>query len=373
MNFQHHHHCAKTNTHIFQTHTRTSTSTLRVHTPQNYSKNSLLKYGYLAYISVQTLSMKFLFLLSVLPFTSGFRSIKTSRKYVRVHGSESALNSAYNFDALLFDCDGVIAETERDAHRISFNKAFAEKGLSNIWEVEEYGELLKIGGGKERMTAYFDKVGWPSEVPEENRKKFIQELHLLKTSKFESCILSGAVPLRPGVMRLMDDALSRNIPVAVCSTSNEQAVKMVIRTLLGIRINRIRIFAGDIVEKKKPSPDIYLLAAKELEVQASRCWVIEDSEIGLRAAKAAGMKCLVTKSVYTQNEDFKDADGVVSDLDHGIDGLITVPWLNYKAAPKTKTVSKAMENAELFAATPDYSKMFNKIISGNMPGTPGSK
>jgi beta-phosphoglucomutase-like phosphatase (HAD superfamily) len=138
-----------------------------------------------------------------------------------------------HFDALLFDCDGVLAETERDVHRISFNQAFKTKGLSNEWNVEKYGELLKIGGGKERMTAYFDEVGWPQAVSDSDRKSFIQELHLLKTENFNAVVESGAVSLRPGVMRLIDEAFAAGIFVAVCSTSNEAAVTTIVRTLLG--------------------------------------------------------------------------------------------------------------------------------------------
>ena len=139
-----------------------------------------------------------------------------------------------HFDALLFDCDGVLAETERDVHRISFNEAFKSKGLSNIWDVEKYGELLRIGGGKERMTTYFNEVGWPSSVSESDRKAFIQDLHLFKTDNFNTVVQSGAVSLRPGVMRLIDEALSAGVFVAVCSTSNDAAVKTIVRTLLGI-------------------------------------------------------------------------------------------------------------------------------------------
>lgn len=271
-----------------------------------------------------------------------------------------------NFDALLFDCDGVIAETERDAHRVSFNEAFSDKGVSTSWDVELYGELLKIGGGKERMTHHFNNIGWPTNIPESERQNFIQELHLLKTGKFEKIVLSGAVPLRPGVMRLMDDAIKQGVPIAICSTSNENAVKTIVRTLLGDRLSKIKIFAGDMVEKKKPSPDIYLMAAKALEVEPSRCWVVEDSEIGLKAAKAAGMLCVVTKSVYTKNELFENADAIVDDLDHGLDGPISLSWLNYKASPKKAAISSALENAELFGATPNYAKMFTKIAKGDM-------
>lgn len=104
----------------------------------------------------------------------------------------------HNFDGLLFDCDGVIAETERDAHRVTFNQAFAAKGIDASWDVELYGKLLKIGGGKERMTSYFNEVGWPSSIAEENRKEVIKELHLLKTELFQSVIESGAVTVRAG-------------------------------------------------------------------------------------------------------------------------------------------------------------------------------
>ena len=271
-----------------------------------------------------------------------------------------------NFDALLFDCDGVIAETERDAHRVTFNMAFKEKNVATEWDEELYGELLKIGGGKERMTAHFDKIGWPSFVPEADRKTFIQELHLSKTAKFQSLVESGAVPLRPGVMRLIDDAFKNGIQVAVCSTSNDAAVTTIVRTLLGERLSKMQIFAGDVVQKKKPAPDVYLLAAKTLNVDPSRCWVIEDSSIGLRAAKGAGMKCCVTKSIYTKEEEFDNADVCIEDLDRGLDGPITITYLNYKASPNAYKPTKSVANAETFASTPNMAAMFGKLANGDM-------
>lgn len=272
-----------------------------------------------------------------------------------------------DFDALLFDCDGVIAETERDAHRVTFNEAFKSKGLSTVWDVDLYGKLLKIGGGKERMTAHFNTVGWPSTIPtsEDGRKAFIQELHFLKTSLFEKAVMSGAVPLRPGVMRLVDDALSNDIKVAVCSTSNEAAVTTIVKTLLGQeRLDKMKIFAGDVVKKKKPSPDIYNLAATTLGVDPSRCWVIEDSEIGLKAAKSAGMRCCVTKSIYTQDENFEGADLCINNLDNSLDGHITITYLNYKASARAYKPQKVTDNAETFGANPDLARMFSKIADG---------
>lgn len=123
-------------------------------------------------------------------------------------------------------------------------------------------------------------------------------------------------------------------------------------------------FAGDVVEKKKPSPDIYLLAAESLGVDPGRCWVVEDSNIGCRAAKAAGMRCLVTKSIYTEEEDFAGADLVVKDLNSGLDGPISVGYLNYLASPRRYKPPSGSPNTDLFAAEPNLTEMFGKITKG---------
>ncbi|XP_078158044.1 haloacid dehalogenase-like hydrolase (HAD) superfamily protein [Carex rostrata] len=245
-----------------------------------------------------------------LPFLSiTNRSKATRRKFSSVIRASSAPLPA----ALLFDCDGVLVDTEKDGHRISFNDTFAEMELGVTWDVELYGELLKIGGGKERMTAYFNKTAWPAKAPktDEERKKFIASLHKRKTELFMALIEKRLLPLRPGVQRIIDEALSKDVKVAVCSTSNEKAVSAIVSNLLGPeRAEKITIFAGDVVPRKKPDPAIYLLAASTLGVDPSSCVVVEDSAIGLAAAKAAGMKCIVTKSGYTAEEDFVNADAV---------------------------------------------------------------
>uniref|UniRef100_A0A2P2K1C0 2-deoxyglucose-6-phosphate phosphatase n=1 Tax=Rhizophora mucronata TaxID=61149 RepID=A0A2P2K1C0_RHIMU len=159
--------------------------------------------------------------------------------------------------ALLFDCDGVLVDTERDGHRISFNDTFNEKELGVTWDVDLYGELLKIGGGKERMTAYFNKTGWPEKAPtgEEERKEFVASLHKRKTQLFMALIEKRLLPLRPGVAKLIDQALGKGVLVAVCSTSNEKAVSAIVSCLLGPeRAEKIKIFAGDVVPRKKPDP-----------------------------------------------------------------------------------------------------------------------
>jgi HAD superfamily hydrolase (TIGR01509 family) len=216
--------------------------------------------------------------------------------------------------AIIFDCDGVLADTERDGHRVAFNKAFAQKGFAIEWNVKLYGKLLEVSGGKERMRHYFDDHGWPPDVTDKNA--LVVELHKLKTDFFMEITESGQLPVRPGIARLVDEAIAANITLAVCSTSHERAVNLVVEKLLGPerKAHFNAILAGDVVSKKKPDPEIYNLASQRLNLEPSECVVVEDTRIGLLAAKAAGMHCIVTTNHYTKNEDFTEADLVVSEL-----------------------------------------------------------
>jgi HAD superfamily hydrolase (TIGR01509 family) len=217
-------------------------------------------------------------------------------------------------EALIFDCDGVLADTERDGHRVAFNRAFTAVGLKNVWDVKLYGELVQISGGKERMRAYFDQAGWP--VPESERDDLIKRLHVLKTDLFMKIISSGELPVRTGINRIVDEAHDAGVRLAVCSTSNERAVVEVVRRLLGPEREGYfnGIFAGDIVSKKKPDPAIYQYAATKLNLDPARCLVVEDSRNGLLAATRAGMTCVITQSAYTIDENFFEAAAVYPEL-----------------------------------------------------------
>ena len=133
----------------------------------------------------------------------------------------------------------------------------------------------------------------------------------------------GKIPLRPGVLRLVDEAIANGVQLAVCSTSNEKAVSNLVSTLMGEeRASKFKVFAGDMVKKKKPAPDVYLMAVDEMKLDKDRCVIIEDSHIGVGAAVAAGISCLVTKSSYTADEDFTGAKMIVEELgDDGTTGI----------------------------------------------------
>mmetsp|Transcript_23578 Transcript_23578/g.65602 ORF Transcript_23578/g.65602 Transcript_23578/m.65602 type:complete len:292 (+) Transcript_23578:78-953(+) len=229
-------------------------------------------------------------------------------------------------EAILWDMDGVLADTERDGHRPAFNQAFKENSLDTVWDVERYGKLLEVGGGKERMTAHWNEVGWPTameSMSDEDKQAKVKELHLRKTDIFMDFINQKKIPLRPGVLRVIDEAIAAGLKLAVCSTSNENAVRNLVQTLMGPeRAAKFQIFAGDMVQKKKPAPDVYLMAVDSMELNKSKCVIVEDSGIGLGAALAAEISCIVTKSSYTAGEDFTGANLIVEELgDDATDGV----------------------------------------------------
>lgn len=219
--------------------------------------------------------------------------------------------------ALVFDCDGVLAETERDGHRVAFNRAFRQAGIDAEWSVEEYKELVKISGGKERMKHYFkDKI--------DNEK--IAELHKLKTSIFMEMSEAGQLPGRTGIKRIIKEAHDAGLLLFVCSTSNEKSVSSLLRANVGEEYFGwfTELFCGDIVKEKKPAPDIYNLVKEKHHLLPEECFVVEDSRNGLLAAKAAGMHCVVTPSFYSADEDFTEADLVVSSLGDPGESKITI-------------------------------------------------
>jgi HAD superfamily hydrolase (TIGR01509 family) len=216
--------------------------------------------------------------------------------------------------AIIFDCDGVLVDTERDGHRVAFNRAFKAMGIDAEWDVPLYGELLKVAGGKERMRAYFDRFGWP-EGGAESRDDMILALHKKKTAIFVELIKGGELPLRPGIRRIVEEAASAGVKLGVCTTSAFESIDGVL-DLLGpaLKAKFDFVHAGDVVKKKKPDPEIYELAKQSLGLPVHECIVIEDSRNGLLAATGAGLPTVITTSTYTTEEDLSEAEIVVPEL-----------------------------------------------------------
>ena len=219
---------------------------------------------------------------------------------------------------LIFDCDGVLADTERDGHLVAFNRMFAEYGLPVQWSDSEYKAKLRIGGGKERLRTlltpdFIRDAGLSADA--ESLDAEVARWHQRKTVIYTDLIASGAVPARPGVARLTAEAVDAGWLLGIASTSAEPSVRAVLNHVMGSELARVvTVYAGDIVPAKKPAPDIYLAAVTGLGATTTETVVIEDSRIGLLAATSAGLQCLVTPSSYTSDERFTEAALVVSCL-----------------------------------------------------------
>jgi HAD superfamily hydrolase (TIGR01509 family) len=215
--------------------------------------------------------------------------------------------------AVFFDQDGVIIDTERDGHRVSFNMTFKEFGFTDEWSVEYYHKLLQIAGGKERMKHHLLTKGFSKPVPPEEADELIKSMHKRKTALFVELIETGKLPLRPGIYRFMKEAMEAGLKIGVCTTSNEQAARAITQKILA-DIKFDIVLAGDVVSKKKPDPEIYNLALSQTGLKPEEVIVVEDSKNGVLSAKAANTNVIVTTNYYTENEDVGSGDIIVTCL-----------------------------------------------------------
>jgi len=220
---------------------------------------------------------------------------------------------------LIFDCDGVLADTERTGHLPAFNATFAEFGVPVTWSEQEYGRLLAIGGGKERMATLFT----PERIAEgllpadpADQADLLRRWHRRKTEIYTEMVAAGRLPARPGIARIIREALDAGWRLAVCSTSAEASVRAILEHVAGAAqaARFALVLAGDVVPRKKPAPDIYRLALERLGATTSETLVIEDSRNGLLAAVGAGLRCVITVNGYTADEDASEAVLIVSSL-----------------------------------------------------------
>ena len=220
-----------------------------------------------------------------------------------------------NIEALLFDVDGTLADTERDGHRPAFNLAFKASGLDWEWSEDLYGKLLAVTGGKERIRYFIDQFLTESLKPK-HTEALIADLHKAKTRFYTEMLAEGKIPLRPGVKRLLLEAKQAGLRLAVVTTTTPQNVTSLLENSLapeGTTWFEV-IAAGDIVPAKKPAPDIYAWALTQLKLSPKDCLAFEDSENGIKASVGAGVKTLVTVNGYTRSDNFAGALAVLSDL-----------------------------------------------------------
>ena len=217
--------------------------------------------------------------------------------------------------AIIFDVDGTMADTE-DAHRLSFNKAFAANHLDWNWDVALYDKLLKVTGGKERIKYFVESFLPVGFIKPTDYEGFVKNLHAVKTTHYTAMMRAGGVPLRPGIWQLISDARKAGVTLAIATTTSPENVSALLE--VGLGKDWLRYFAsvgcGDIVPLKKPAPDIYNWVLAELNIPAADCIALEDSNNGLRSSLAAGIPTYITINHYTRTQDFSGAKAVFDDL-----------------------------------------------------------
>lgn len=220
--------------------------------------------------------------------------------------------------ALLFDVDGVLADTE-EAHRWAFNAAFAELSLGWVWDRALYGKLLAISGGKARIHHYL-KQNQPDELDHRDIDDKISRIHERKNQIYADLLAEGGIALRPGVERLIGEAREQGLRLGVASASSPANIAALFKSAMGG--DALKWFdaigagggAGGAARNMKPAPDIYRWVLDILKLAPGECLAIEDSSNGLKASRRAGIGAVITTTDYTRDEDFTGALAVLSDL-----------------------------------------------------------
>lgn len=222
--------------------------------------------------------------------------------------------------ALLLDLDGTLADTEAHGHRPSYNRAFRKLGLSFRWGPKLYGRLLKLPSGRERLLHYLLKyqpdLGEHAEAVGESADAWVEHVHTLKSRYFRRYLRQGRIPLRPGVARLIREASEAGLRIAIVTNASRGTIQPFLRYGLGEDlVARISlVVGGDEAAARKPAPDVYLRALAKFKLAPYECIALEDSSVGLAAARAAGVPAVITCNTHTEDEDFTGASLVLDDL-----------------------------------------------------------
>ena len=216
------------------------------------------------------------------------------------HVADSGLKAA------IFDVDGTLVDSERDGHRVAFNRAFEELGLPDRWDVAAYGRLLAITGGERRLHAHLEGRGMALA----ERSDLVPRLHARKTALFRDMAAAGQIAARPGSERLLADLERAGVRLAVATTGTRAWVGTLLDRVFGTGRFEV-VVTGDEAPERKPDPSAYVLALERLGLSAAVAVAIEDSENGLVAAQGAELPCAIVLNDYTRGQAMTGADLVL--------------------------------------------------------------
>lgn len=222
--------------------------------------------------------------------------------------------------AILFDLDGTLADTESHGHRPAYNTAFKELGLPFQWGAALYRKLLHQPSGRERLMHYLHQhqpeLGEHAEAVGEHPEAWVEHVHALKSLHFKQRLHQGQVPLRPGVARLIAEAAAAGVRMAVVTNASSATVKSFLEVGVAPALAKelALVISPGLSSKPKPAPDLYLQALAKLKLPPYQCVAIEDSEIGVLAAQAAGIPVVATVNDLTRHQNFAAASLVLDCL-----------------------------------------------------------
>jgi HAD superfamily hydrolase (TIGR01509 family) len=264
--------------------------------------------------------------------------------------------------AIIFDVDGTLADTE-EHHRVAFNETFEAYALDWHWSVDTYRRLMCVSGGRERMLAYANEPGVP-QPPTDNLPAFLADLHRAKTTRFGAFLESGRLGLRPGVTRLLGQARREGVRLAIATSTAYSNV----RSLLNANLPSSWpdwfdvVASADDISTKKPSPAVYRHALLKLGLRADTCIAVEDTRNGLRAARGAGLRTVVTTNRYTEHENFPGAGLVVDHL--GEAGLPSHARYGYKVPLVDLSVLRAVLDDQLAPSSQEPGPCYGSLGLG---------
>jgi HAD superfamily hydrolase (TIGR01509 family) len=204
--------------------------------------------------------------------------------------------------ALIFDVDGTLADTE-EFHRRAFNAAFSAADLNWWWNRGTYRTLLRVAGGRQRMRAFAERED-PATAQRADFEELLTALHAAKTRRYDASLREEALPLRPGVARLFDEAAEAHLSLAIATTTTAANLDALLEPHFG-RTWRGRfaaVVSGSEVTRLKPEPDVYVETLRQLGLDARACLAFEDSANGIRSAAAAGLAVVATPTWYSLAE-----------------------------------------------------------------------
>ncbi|XP_058752542.1 CBBY-like protein isoform X1 [Vicia villosa] len=268
--------------------------------------------------------------------------------------------------AVLLEVDGVLVDAYRVGNRIAFNKAFEKLGLDCAsWNEPVYSDLLRrsIGDEEKMLFLYFNRIGWPSSLPTNEKGLFTKSVLLEKEKALEEFVTSKSLPLRPGVEQFIDDAYNEGIPVVVLTAytkSGDNIARTILEKLGNDRSNKVtvvgikeaeqslygQLISGKVIahgldeelakearraasaEKQRLAKEVASMlnlsvaidtglsesldkivtalhaGAECARLPISNCVLVAGSQSGAAGAERAGMPCVVLRSSLTSKAEF---------------------------------------------------------------------